>query len=509
MNFTPGAMGKPVMLPTNLSKDIHGIIDEGRRTYGFNQYVSDLVSVRRTLPDVRDEWCKTPGRFLKHLPTTSVIIPFFNEAWSTLLRTMHSVLDRSPDHLLYEIILIDDSSTMAHLQTQLEDYIANYPKVKIVRLNKRQGFIRAKVIASQHARGDILTFLDPHCECTEGWLEPLLDRIARNQSIITLPVSDFIDKNSFEYKYNFPVLLEVFDWSLHFFWIKIPEREKKRRSHYAEPIRSPMMLGGMLSVDRKYFEKLGKYDEGLEYWGGENFELSFKTWMCGGTIEKVPCSHVGHVFKGRSLRSNTHAETAIRRNLIRVAKVWMDEYADLFYKTIKYDLRDYGDVSSMTAVRKELNCKSFKWYLDNVYPELVIPFENPAHGEIFIGDKNSNMRSVKCLDSFATHGRSIGLNTCHGKFGNQYWVLTKLGTISQGKYCVGYNETKMYLFLCVGIRPKHSWKYFKNTRLLVHNPSKKCLEGNLETHTVTMKKCNAENSFQLWSLQNYDENKFR
>lgn len=49
--------------------------------------------------------------YLANLPRASVVVPFHNEHWSTLLRTAVSAVTRSPDALLLEVILVDDAST--------------------------------------------------------------------------------------------------------------------------------------------------------------------------------------------------------------------------------------------------------------------------------------------------------------------------------------------------------------------------------------------------------------
>ena len=89
----------------------------------------------------------------------------------------------------------------------------------------------------------------------------------------------------------------IFKWSLIFIWGSIPKRIKDKFQTNADNYASPTMAGGLLAVDREYFFHLGGYDDGMEVWGVENIEISFRTWMCGGSLEFVPCSHVGHIFR--------------------------------------------------------------------------------------------------------------------------------------------------------------------------------------------------------------------
>ena len=52
----PGEMGRPVVLPANMSVELKKTVDDGWMKNAFNQYASDLISVHRTLPDPRDSW---------------------------------------------------------------------------------------------------------------------------------------------------------------------------------------------------------------------------------------------------------------------------------------------------------------------------------------------------------------------------------------------------------------------------------------------------------------------
>lgn len=63
-----------------------------------------------------------------------------------------------------------------HLKERLANELSQLPKVRLIRASKREGLVRARLLGASVARGEVLTFLDCHCECHEGWLEPLLKR---------------------------------------------------------------------------------------------------------------------------------------------------------------------------------------------------------------------------------------------------------------------------------------------------------------------------------------------
>lgn len=97
------------------------------------------------------------------------------------------------------------------------------------------------------------------------------------------------------------------------------------------PTYSPTMAGGLFAISRDYFWEVGSYDEQMDGWGGENLEMSFRIWMCGGTLETIPCSRIGHIFRDFHPYSFPNNRDTHGINTVRMALVWMDEYINLFY----------------------------------------------------------------------------------------------------------------------------------------------------------------------------------
>ncbi|KAA0191119.1 hypothetical protein HAZT_HAZT001487 [Hyalella azteca] len=507
-----GAMGAPVQLGSWEGARMQLLYHINK----FNLLASDRIPLNRTLPDVRKKQCQQLDFKVSTLPTSSVIIVFHNEAWSTLLRTVHSVINRSPRELLAEIILVDDSSQREFLKRPLEEHVASLPvPVRIIRSVTRTGLVRARLLGAQQARGQVLTFLDAHCEVTTGeentarhellyqfitlgWLEPLLSPIAEDKTRVVCPIIDIIHEDTFQ-------------------WFTLGSQQVDvRRSNITQAYKTPAMAGGLFSIDRNYFYSLGSYDNSMDIWGGENLEMSFRVWMCGGSIEIAPCSHVGHVFRKSSpytFPGEGGVGGVLYRNLARVALVWLDDWSN-FYFRMNADAnkeRKSVSVADRRQLRDRLNCKSFQWYLENVWPQHFFPMPDSFFGKI------RHEKQAKCIQQPITGSSSQPtgpaiLQDCVIEFYQpQSFVFNKKGFImTDESVCLDVPESRtvpnpqVRLMAC-NEYDRQKWTYDEDTRHIVHVLSGKCLDiaGVAHPTALTLNPCEDIPS-QRWTFKHDD-----
>ncbi|WKY00831.1 hypothetical protein Q1695_015115 [Nippostrongylus brasiliensis] len=484
------------------------------KTWFMNLVASDMMSLDRSIPDGRMDECLEIKYDLEKLPQVlfwaSVIIIFTDEAWSPLLRTVHSVVYRSPPQLLKEVILVDDNSQREELKDKLDQHIRRFKGlVRIIRKNVRHGLIRAKLAGAREATGDVIVFLDSHCEANVGWLEPLVQRISEKRSAIVCPMIDHIsDADMSYYADKHATSVGGFSWALHFTWESMPASESSRRKSPTEYIRSPTMAGGLLAANREYFFEIGGYDEEMDIWGGENLEISFRVWMCGGSLEFIPCSHVGHIFRsghpynmtGRGGNKDVHGT-----NSKRLAEVWMDDYKRLYYLH-RHDLlnTDVGDLTTRKELRKRLGCKSFKWYLDNVIPgKFVLDEDVIAYGTLFT--KVNGLRM--CTDTLQRDEHSsfaLGVFHCQGKgSAPQLMSLSKAGHLRRERMCAtvilqDLGKGTIQMDECSDTSPQ--WVY--EFSMLKEKTTQLCLSTrdlNIGDNVI-VEKCDGNSAHQKWSF---------
>ncbi len=142
---------------------IHGTDHTDFEEFQLNVTASEAVGAVRAVPDTRPAGCQVV-EWGERLPAASIIIPFHDEAWSVLVRTVHSVLSRTPRTLLREIILVDDASSRPALWEPLAAYIRTLGGVLLIRSKERLGLIRARLLGAKRACGAVLVFVDAHVE---------------------------------------------------------------------------------------------------------------------------------------------------------------------------------------------------------------------------------------------------------------------------------------------------------------------------------------------------------
>ncbi|KAM4028829.1 polypeptide N-acetylgalactosaminyltransferase 15 isoform 2-T2 [Anomaloglossus baeobatrachus] len=460
---------------------------------------SQKISLHREIPEGRHSLC-LKQIYNENLPTTSVIIAFHNEPWSTLLRTVHSVLDNSPKKILKEIILVDDLSHKGHLKTALSEYVSRIDGVKLIRSNKRLGIIGSRMLGAARATGEILVFMDPHCECHPGWLEPLLSRILTDRNCIVSPVLDVIDWRTLNYYHTTDLRQGVIDWSLDFHWVTLSESDQKVRQSPIIPFRTPIIPGCVIAVDRHYFQNIGAFDTIMNVSGVENIELSIRVWLCGGSLEIVPCSRVGHLLKNNTY--NTYHNETLLKNKIRIAEVWMDSYKDIFYHNIGKELVikpiEMNDVTELKQLRMRLGCKGFAWFLSNIDPAMST--KQPvlkATGQLLNSDAG------QCVQySYNGSVQLVELSHCDDN-PNQLLIYydKKLKLRASKSLCLDVTNEEVLLRNC-SFNDVSTWD-FNEVGLMIHIPTGKCMAPR-KTQTgnilLFIKPCHYSQRNQIWKI---------
>ncbi|XP_037380615.1 polypeptide N-acetylgalactosaminyltransferase 15 [Talpa occidentalis] len=472
----------------------------------LEQALSARIPLQRALPEVRHPLClqQRPG---DSLPTASVILCFHDEAWSTLLRTVHSVLDTAPRAFLKEIILVDDLSEQGQLKSALSEYVARLEGVKLLRSNKRLGAVRARMLGATRATGDVLVFMDSHCECHPGWLEPLLSRIAGDRSRVVSPVIDVIDWKTFRYEPSTDLQRGVLDWKLDFHWEPLPERERKGLRSPTSPIRSPVVPGGVVAIDRHYFQNTGAYDPLMSLQGAENLELSLKAWLCGGSVEILPCSRVGHLYRSQDTPSTLDQEAALQ-NKVRLAETWLGSFKDTFYRhspeAFSLSKAEQPDCTERQQLQRRLGCRTFHWFLAHIYPELY-----PSERRPRFSGKLHNTGLGFCADCRADRellGCAVVLAPCSDSRWQQHLEHTGRKEIHFGgmqHLCFDVQQEQVILQNCTKEGPaihQQHWD-FQGNGMLVHIISGKCMEAIVQENNkdLYLRPCDGKAS-QLWQF---------
>ncbi|KAG9342680.1 hypothetical protein JZ751_016117 [Albula glossodonta] len=409
----------------NLSEEEQREAQEVFKKYGYNVFLSDRLPLDRKLLDTRDK---------------SVVLIYLDEALSVIKRAVHSIINRTPGRLLKEIILVDDCSSNEDLKERLNSFVQSMeeqnPRVKFsrVRHSQQMGLTQARISGWRVAKGRVVAILDAHIEVNVGWAEPLLARIKADRTVVVTPVFDRVNFDDLTViPYNSQA--HAFDWALWCMYESFrPEWYKLNDTSL--PGKSPSVMG-ILVADRKFLGEIGILDGGMKVYGGENVELGIRVsdfmrhqvWLCGGSIEVVPCSRIAHIERAHK-PYQLDLTITMKRNALRVAEVWMDEYKHNVNIAWNLPLKDHGidigDVSERKKLRERLKCKPFSWYLKNVYPML-----DPLDDLVAYGGLKNMEHNNSCVDQGPVPGHVPIVYPCY-YYGPQHTYYSKNGELYIG-----------------------------------------------------------------------------
>ncbi|KAL3789586.1 hypothetical protein ACHAWO_009149 [Cyclotella atomus] len=436
------------------------------------------------------------------LPTVSVIMTTQNEPDDWVSISVESILARTPPELLVDVIVVDDNgipgkhglpdNIRRNVDEKEWDYIKSLsPKVSVIQHENREGCARSRLSGARAAKGEVLMFVDSHVEMLSStWYHHLAIAIVEEPRTIAMQTIDVIDdlgskdygagagplqfgiiSNEFWFGYQVDRFGDYMDPLYPQNFTKEEIQQRKKFKYQAEapgnrfPYETPFGPGSLFAIRADEFWRLGGYDEGLYVWGGENTELAFKIWMCGGRMLMVPCSRVGHMYRqhkekdgrgaltrwppdlpqemtdrlGCAYKNGTYTGKFIvlkhpadnftritTRNNLRVMETWVGDHPakKMYYKRmfgqeeLKPEFQKFIDewkvdpvAQKQVRLKKENKCHDFEWWDKYVMMRLT-GRHHPWHID------NKKYQQVNCGNHKAKNcglcPQDKGASFCHG-----------------------------------------------------------------------------------------------
>lgn len=240
-------------------------------------------------------------------PPLSICIPTRNDP--LLLPTLENLIDTIGGRQNVEIIVIDDASS-----PPVEYPIAILKRIRPFRNQTRIGCGASRDIAAKLSVSDWLLLTDGHMVFPDDWLDRVMPHLAQ------APESRLLCSTYVSLDAERPDMLHprcIIGGADIFFFrpsrvtrgnIELMDVSPRAPSDLcigsatAWPTETeyhvPAVMGAGYFVNRHWYDHIFGL-AGIRNWGMDEFLLSYKTWLCGGTVAVMADVHLGHISQGR------------------------------------------------------------------------------------------------------------------------------------------------------------------------------------------------------------------
>jgi len=307
-------------------------------------------------------------RSFRNIKSASVVIPTCNEG-EMLHMTVESIINNSGS-IPFEVIVVDDGSTDGSCDCYRN---VRDSRVRVIE-GEQLGVARARNYGARAAQGDMLVFLDAHCEVSSHWLDRLAQAMYPFDVALVSPTFTKLREHS-------PVGLGI-GWA-----------NRQLENHWYEPLEGrrqpyeiPLACGACQAFPADVFHAIGMFEEGFTRWGYEDIEIGLRSWMLGYRVMGEPTTTIAHWF--RETRNYNVDEVKVIFNFLRMIRMHLsDWHCAQIVEVVKpmpgfdqaMEMLVQSDTEQLRAELFAVRERDDNWFCNTFFPNLFQPERKTCH----------------------------------------------------------------------------------------------------------------------------------